>query len=159
MKGWKKDSDRAMTPAAEAVRVLTWVPASQAAAPPSCSTLIGAELPQAKNVLHLCVQGRFSRVDSLRPCRLWPARLLCQGGGFSRQEYWSILVNTGHHTLLEHCISCCPGRQPPEYLVLPEPCNQAAAPPPRLALTGVDPSPPGQPQEQTPVDDHMQRWK
>ena len=65
------------------------VPASQAAAPPSRSTLTGAELPQAKNVLHLFVQGRFSRVDSLRPCRLWPARLLCRGGGFSRQEYWS----------------------------------------------------------------------
>ena len=27
--------------------------------------------------------------ESLQPYRLWPARLLCQGGGFSRQEYWS----------------------------------------------------------------------
>ena len=31
--------------------------------------------------------------------------------------------------------------------------TQAAAPPPHLALTGANPSPPGQPQEQTPVDD------
>ena len=31
--------------------------------------------------------------------------------------------------------------------------TQAAAPSPHLALTGADPSPPGQPQEQTPVDD------
>ena len=31
--------------------------------------------------------------------------------------------------------------------------TQAGAPPPHLALTGADPSPPGQPQEQTPVDD------
>ena len=31
--------------------------------------------------------------------------------------------------------------------------TQAAAPPPHLALTGTNPSPPGQPQEQTPVDD------
>ena len=31
--------------------------------------------------------------------------------------------------------------------------TQAAAPPPHLALTGVDQSPPGQPQKQTPVDD------
>jgi len=31
--------------------------------------------------------------------------------------------------------------------------TQAAAPPPHLALTRTDPSPPGQPQEQTPVDD------
>ena len=33
------------------------------------------------------------------------------------------------------------------------PTTQAAAPPPHLALTGANPSPPGQPQEQTPVDD------
>jgi len=31
--------------------------------------------------------------------------------------------------------------------------TQAAAPPPHLVLTGANPSPPGQPQEQTPVDD------
>ena len=31
--------------------------------------------------------------------------------------------------------------------------TEAAAPPPHLALTGEIPSPPGQPQEQTPVDD------
>ena len=30
--------------------------------------------------------------------------------------------------------------------------TQAAAPPPHLALTGANPSPPKQPQEQTPVD-------
>jgi len=30
--------------------------------------------------------------------------------------------------------------------------TQAAAPLPQLALTGANPSPPGQPQEQTPVD-------
>ena len=33
------------------------------------------------------------------------------------------------------------------------PATQAAAPPPHLTFTGADPSPPGQPQEQTPVDD------
>ena len=31
--------------------------------------------------------------------------------------------------------------------------TQAAAPPLHLTLTGADPSPAGQPQEQTPVDD------
>ena len=65
--------------------------------------------------------------NSLWPCRLWPARLLCQGGVFSRQEYWSILANFGCHTLVEHYISCCPSRQLPWV--------------------------PGQPQEQTSVDD------
>ena len=38
--------------------------------------------------------------DSLGPCRLWPTRLLCQGGGVSKQEHWSVLPNTGCHTLL-----------------------------------------------------------
>ena len=33
------------------------------------------------------------------------------------------------------------------------PATQAAAPPPHLAFTGANPSPPGQPQEQTPVED------
>ena len=37
--------------------------------------------------------------------------------------------------------------------------TQAAAPPPHLALTGADPSPPGQPQEQTPVDDPHKKIK
>ena len=37
--------------------------------------------------------------------------------------------------------------------MLRTPVTQAAAPPPHLALTGANPSPPGQPQEQTPVDD------
>ena len=92
--------------------------------------------------------------DSLQPCRLWPNRLLCQGGGFSRQEYWSILANTGFHTLLEHYISCCPSCQLPWVPgVARTPETQAAAPPLDLALTGTNSSPPGQPQHQTPVDD------
>ena len=74
-------------------------------------------------------------------------------GGFSRQEYWSVLANIGCHTLLKHYISCFPSCQLPwvpdaaKTLV-----TQAAPPPPHLALTWADPSPPGQPQEQTPVD-------
>ena len=88
--------------------------------------------------------------DSLWPCRLWPARLLCQGGKLSRQEYWSILANNGCHTLLEYYISCCPSRQLPWISDAARTrATQAAAPPPHLALTGVSPSPPGQPQEQT----------
>ena len=66
---------------------------------------------------------------SMRAGLLWSSptlydpvdRLLCQGGGFSRQEYWSELASTGCHTLLEHYISCCPSCQLPWYLVLPEP--------------------------------------
>ena len=33
--------------------------------------------------------------------------------------------------------------------------TQTAAPPPHLALTGADPSPQGQPQERTPVNDPL----
>ena len=74
--------------------------------------------------------------------------------GFSRQEYWSALTNTAHHTLLEFCISCCPSRQLPWVPgAARTSMTQAAAPPPHLTLTGADPSPPRQPQEQTPVND------
>ena len=59
--------------------------------------------------------------SSLRPCRLWPARLLCPGGDFSRQEYWSVLPSTGCHVLLKHYISAALAANSPEYLVLPEP--------------------------------------
>jgi len=91
--------------------------------------------------------------NSLWPCRLWLARLLCQGGGFSRQEYYNVLTNTGCHTLLEHYISCCPSHQLPWVPgAARTPVTQAAALPPHLAFTGGNPSPPGQPQEQTPVD-------
>ena len=93
--------------------------------------------------------------NSLWPCRLWPASLLCQGRGFSRQEYWSVLI--GQYWLpylLEHYISCCPSCQLPWVPAAARTsATQAAAPPPHLALTGANPSPPGQPQEQTPVDD------
>ena len=90
--------------------------------------------------------------DSLWPCRLWPSRLLCQGGQFSRQEHWSVLANAGCHTLLEHYISCSPSCQPPWVPgAARAPATQAAAPPPHL--TGADPSPPGHPREQTPLDD------
>ena len=58
------------------------------------------------------------------------------------------------HNILEHYISGCPSRQLPWVPgAARTPATQAAAPPPHLALTGANPSPPGQPQEQTPVDD------
>ena len=85
----------------------------------------------------------------------------CALPGFSVREGASpgkntgaILASTGCHALLEHYISCCPSRQPPWVPgAARNPVTQAAAPPPHLTLTGANPSPPGQPQEQTPVDD------
>ena len=148
----KKDSDRVITPSAEAVCV-----PGHLALPKS---------PQAKQLrdLHawLSLGQSFYRhkrssiyarrvtlvvSDSLWPFKLWLARLLCQEGGFSRKEYWSILANSGCHTLLEHYISCCPSNQLPWVPgAARTPVTQAAVPPPHLAFTGADPSPPGQPQ-------------
>ena len=135
--------------------------------------LAPAGSPQAKQLYHLhtqlslgqschrqnksCIYAHrvISVVSySLQCCRLWPARLLYQGGGFSKQEYWSILANTGCHTLLEHYISCCPSHQLPSVPgAARTPVTQAAAPPLHLARRGANPGPPRQPQEQTPVDD------
>ena len=128
--------------------------------------------PQAKQLCHLHARPSLGQschrqnkslasmhTGSLQSCSslynpvLWPARLLCQGRGLSRQEYWRVLANTGCHTLLEHCISCCPNCQLPWVPgAVRTPATQAAAPPPHLALTGANQSPPGQPQQQTPVD-------
>ena len=116
--------------------------------PPSCSTLTGAELPQTKKVLHLCAQGCFGPVQLFAP--LWT--VACQAslsGGFSRQEYWSLLANTGCHILLEHCFSCCPL----STWCCQNPCDPSSCTTSTLALTEESPSPPGQPQGQTPVDD------
>ena len=73
---------------------------------------------------------------SLQPCRLWPARVLCQGGVLQARilehigQYW-------FHTHQEHYISCCPSCQ---LSWVPgaarTPVTQAAAPPPHLAIKG-----------------------
>ena len=159
-RGLKKDYDRAITPGAEAVHVPAhFVPPGSSQAKQPCHLHAQLSWKQSchrqkkkKSCVYTC---RVTLVvsNSLWPCRLWAARLLCQGG-FSRQEYWSVLANTGCRTLLEHCISCCPSRQLPRVPgAARTPATQAAAPPPHLGLTGANPNPPRQPQEQTPVDD------
>ena len=68
----------------------------------------------------VCTQGCFGHVQLF--ATLWT--VACQAslsGGFSRQEYWSILANTGCHTLLEHIFPAALDTNSPEYLVLPEP--------------------------------------
>ena len=157
IRGSKKDSVGPITAAAEAVRV------------PAHLAPLGSPWPKQLRHLHVqpslghsCHKQKESCIyaceialamsNSLWPCGLWPARLLCQRG-FSRQEYWSVLAKTGCHTLLDHYISCWSSRQ---LLWVPgasrTPVTQALAPPPHLALTGADSSPPGQLQEQIPVD-------
>ena len=125
--------------------------------------------PQAKQLHHLHAQSSLGQspymqkdlllcAGSLQSClfvTLWA--VACQAslsGWFSRQEYWSVLANTGCHTLLEHCISYCPRHQLPRVPgAARTPATQAAAPPPCLAFTGADSSSPGRPQEQIPGDD------
>ena len=107
----EKDSDRAITPVAEAVHV----PAHRA--PPGS--------PQAKQLLYLHAQlslgqschrqikscAHEHRVawvvsHSLQPCRLWPAWLLCQGGVFQARilqyigQYWLPSPSRARHFLL-----------------------------------------------------------
>ena len=152
--GSKKDPERAITPAVESVRVPAHlVPTGSAQAKLPCHLHAQLSLGQGclrhKSPVSTCT-------GSLPQCPRdpvdWPARLL-SGRGFSQQEARRILADTGRHTLLEHCISCCPSRQ---LSWVPgaarTPATQAGAPPPALAL-GANPSPPGQPQERTPVDD------
>ena len=125
--------------------------------PSSCATFMlnphwGRATTGKKSLVYMHKGSLWLCLYFFWPCRLWPARLLCQGGGFSRQEYWCILASTGFHTLLEHYIFCCPSRQLPWAPgAARTPATQAGAPPPHLALTGANPSPPGQPQEQTPL--------
>ena len=97
------------------------------------------------------MQGRFGLATLYTmACQ---ASLSGRGMGVSWQEYWRLLANTGYRTLLEH-IACCPSHQLPWVSgAVRTPATQTAAPPPYLALTGANPSPPGQPREQTPVDD------
>ena len=64
----------------------------------------------------LCLVYRVTSVMSNLFATVLPEA--CQAslsGGFSRQEYWSVLANIGCHTLLEHCISCCLSCQLPWY--------------------------------------------
>ena len=116
---------------------------------PSRSTHTWAERPLAKKMSCVYAPRVISvMVNSLRPCGLWPARFICQGAspGKNTGVYWPILV-------LEHYISCCPSCHLP---CIPggarTPVTQEAARPPNLALIRADSSPPGQSQEQIPVD-------
>ena len=152
-----KKTDRAITPGAEAVRVL--------------AHLVLPGRPQAKQLCQLHVQPSLGQsCHRQKKSCIYVHRLLyltlCEPvdcslpgfsvRGFSRQEYWSVLANTGCHTLLEHYIPFFSSHQHPWVPgAARTPVTQAAAPPPHLALTGANPSPPRQPQEET----HMQRRK
>ena len=130
-RGLKKDSDRAITSTVEGHH-------QDPHKPSSCTTFMlnshwGRADTGKKSLTSVLSGSLWLCPGSLRPCRLWPARLLCQGEGFSRQEYWSVLANTGCRTLLEHCISCSPSRQLPWVPgAARTPATQATASPPSI---------------------------
>ena len=125
--------------------------------PSSCTTLtLNCHWGRAATGKKIsCIYAR--KVTSIvsncfRPCSLWPARLLCQGGssGKNTAVYWPILVaipSGALYFLLPYPLT------PLSNWCYQNPATQRAASPPHLALTMANPSPPGQPQEQTPVDD------
>ena len=138
----RKKTDRDITPAAEAVRVLAHL-----ALPGSLQAKQLRHLPAQLSLGQSCHRQRKSCVyahtvalvmsNSLLPCRLWPARLLCQGGGSpgkNTEVYWPILVAIPFQSTV---FPAALATNSPEYLVLARaPVTQAAKPPPHLALTG-----------------------
>ena len=77
----KKNSDRAITPTAEAVQVpATWC--HQGTHKPSSCITFMLNSHWDKKISCVCAFRVASVMsNSLRPCRLWPARLMCQGWG------------------------------------------------------------------------------
>ena len=96
--------------------------------------------------------------NSLHPCRLWPARLLCQGSSPGKileriGQDWLPYPSRALYFLLPYLPTplsswCCQN-----------PCDPSSCTTSALALTGANPSPPGQPQEQPPVDDPHAPWE
>ena len=131
-------------------------PASQAAVPPVCSTLTGAELPQAKKKeLHPPMKITSIRSNSLQPHGLWPTRPLCQRGspGKNTGAYWPILVATPFYsTIFPAALAlrtwCCRA-----------PVTQAVTPPPHLALMGQTQVPQCSLRNKSQWMTHTQRWK
>ena len=148
---------------AEALRVPAHlagrVPASQAASPPSHSTLTGAELPQARKSCIYAGRVASFMSNSLHPCRLWPARLLCQEGspGKNTGACWPIQVAIPFWSTI---FPAALAANPPEYLMLPEPLRPKQLhhlrtwpsrdkPKSSRAASGAKPQ----------WTTHMQRWK
>ena len=120
----EKRHDRAITSAAEAVCV------PEHSAPPgslqakqlhhlhSQLSLEQSCHGQKKKKKFLCLraQGHLGAVQLFATLYTVTFQASLSERGFSGQEYWSVLANTRCHTLLGHCISCCPTCQLPELL-------------------------------------------
>ena len=94
--------------------------ANQATAPPSRSTLMGrattCKITLIKSCVYVC-RVALLLSGSSQPCRLWPARLLCQRGARILErigQYWLPYPSRALYFLLPLAAN------PTEYLVLPE---------------------------------------
>ena len=106
----KKDSDRAIAPAADAVCVPAHLVPLGHCPPSNCHTQLslGQSSHRQNTLASVCAA-------SLRPCLTLCDPVVCGLPGFSVREGSSpgkntgaVLAITGCHALLEHCISCCP---------------------------------------------------
>ena len=125
-RGFKKDSDRAITLVVEAVCVpKRLVPTEYLQVKQLCHLHAQLSLGQSCHSLNkFCIYAhRVTSVvsDCLQSCRLWPARFLCQRGGSPSKNtgaYWPIPVAIPFwSTILPSALAA----EHPEYLVLLEP--------------------------------------
>ena len=96
--------------------------------------------------------------NTLRLCRLWPARLLCQVGspGKNTGVYWPILVAISFKSTIFPAALANNSRVPAAART---PVTQAAASPPHLTIIGANPSAPGSLRSNLQWTTQMQRWK
>ena len=118
-RGSKKDSGRAIIPAAEAVRVPAHLAPPGSLQAKSCATFtLNSHWGRAARGKKKSLAS--VRTGSLQWCRTVCAPADCGLPGFSFREGSSLgkntgvyLANTGCHTLLEHYICCCHSCQLP----------------------------------------------
>ena len=101
--GAQEKTGRAITPVAEAVHVPAHLAPPQSLQPKQlchfyAQSSLGQRCHRQKKSLVSMHAGSLQSYTTLPPCEPWPASFSVRG--FSRQEYWSVLGNTGCHTLL-----------------------------------------------------------
>ena len=121
-RGWKEDSDRAITSVVETVRVPAHLvppgfPQAKQLPHLHAQLSLGQSCHRQKSLVSIGEQHHFGSVQLFATLYTVACQASLSGGGgggrFSRQEYWSTLANAGCHTLLERHISCFPSCQVP----------------------------------------------
>ena len=162
-RGSKIDSDKAVTPVMEAVCVPAHLAPSRSPEAKQLhhlhTQLTGEKLPQAKKLLASMHTGLLRWCPTLWPCRLAsPASLSGMGVLQARilegiGQYWLPYLSRALYFLLPY---------PPTPLsawCCQNPCAPSSCTTSTPGPHWVNPSPPGQPGQQSPVDDPLQRWK